>query len=380
MIIRSIFDGAQQKILLDRGYNLDADVTDPHPVTKSSIIHDAIVDGQSSIIKTLFEKVEKTKLQKLINQRDTSEDPFRYSKTPILLAISYDQIDTLKLLLDYGADGTKPQKDGKTPLMMAAVEGSQDALNLLLEKTAVKADIDRENSNINAYGEPTTALMYASQFGHLSAIKLLIANGAKRTNSKGKNFIDSAYNEKTKSLIKDNLTEETKPSMKNTELTDSYASTSTSTSTPSSDSSLSRKNSLSSDELIKENKEIGSHHSPALTRYSTFAPRSCYVRGVVKDNQPFFTGYLIDALKKIVENNNLDERSQKQFNNFFNSVSDQDKIPLLDFYIRVATKEGHKHNKKGERDLNPEWKGMIAFLMEKRKECQGKKAISLAMN
>ena len=84
-------------------------------------------------------------------------------------AIKLGDIDTVRLILDAGADVNTQNEFGYTPLMIASILGQTEIANLLIQRGA---DIDaRDNGG-------DTAVMYASNFGHTDTVILLIQRGA----------------------------------------------------------------------------------------------------------------------------------------------------------------------------------------------------------
>ncbi len=97
---------------------------------------------------------------------------------PLMSAAESGDINTVKALLDKGADANAKDDGGWTALTYAAQKGHTEAVKLLIEK----------GSDVNARGKNGhTALMMAAQLGHTAAIKLLIEKGAdvNARNSKG---------------------------------------------------------------------------------------------------------------------------------------------------------------------------------------------------
>ena len=74
-------------------------------------------------------------------------------------------LDTIKVLLDNGADVNHPDFDGMTPLCLASMLGHKDVVDLLLEKSADVGHWDRHGR---------TPLMLASANGHHATVKLLL--------------------------------------------------------------------------------------------------------------------------------------------------------------------------------------------------------------
>jgi ankyrin repeat protein len=89
---------------------------------------------------------------------------------PILLAASQNCVDTVRLLLDKGADVNAKDHDGWTPLIKAASGGLTDLARLLLERGADMDVVDKLER---------TASMYAALPGH-EAIAALFKDARER--------------------------------------------------------------------------------------------------------------------------------------------------------------------------------------------------------
>lgn len=116
------------------------------------------------------------------------------------LSVSLQHIDTLKALIDNGADVNLPIEEGHPALLLAAQSGYNDAITLLLEHGASFSDswgdtalimaassrrtdtmrllIDK-GDDVNASSKSgQTALAYCAIYGNIDGIRLLIDNGA----------------------------------------------------------------------------------------------------------------------------------------------------------------------------------------------------------
>jgi ankyrin repeat protein/mono/diheme cytochrome c family protein len=91
-------------------------------------------------------------------------------RTPLFLAASMGSSQqTVRLLIDHGADPALATANGQTPLMAAAARGNLELLQLLVDR---KVDINAKNSA----GE--TALMFAASSGNARAVTFLLERGA----------------------------------------------------------------------------------------------------------------------------------------------------------------------------------------------------------
>lgn len=94
----------------------------------------------------------------------------REGATPLYLASVHGNPVMIAKLLNAGADPNERGPEGETPLMLASRAGNLDAIKVLLGH---KADINAKDKI-----RGTTALMWASEQAHPSAVQLLIARGA----------------------------------------------------------------------------------------------------------------------------------------------------------------------------------------------------------
>ncbi len=91
-------------------------------------------------------------------------------RTPLFLAASMGgNQQTVKLLLEHGADPTLPTANGQTPLMAAAARGNLELVRLLVDR---KVDVNAKN------GAGDTALMFAASSGSARIVALLLERGA----------------------------------------------------------------------------------------------------------------------------------------------------------------------------------------------------------
>lgn len=90
--------------------------------------------------------------------------------TPIFLAATSGNAQSLKLLLDAGAPVDSRNEHGATPLMFAAASGNVDALQILVERGAAV------NAADTARGQ--SALFYAAALNRADAVRFLLKSGA----------------------------------------------------------------------------------------------------------------------------------------------------------------------------------------------------------
>lgn len=98
-----------------------------------------------------------------INQR------IDHGMTALMQACRYGLVNTVKLLLDAGADIHLTNHDGNNALWLACFSGNLEIIDMLLE-----SDINIDNQNFTG----ATALMYAASAGKASVVQRLLEVGA----------------------------------------------------------------------------------------------------------------------------------------------------------------------------------------------------------
>ena len=171
-------------------------------------VYQAARDGSSNLTDLLKPEQRKTALETEI--KDGS-----HFVTPLIIAAHNGHLNTVKILLEYGADiwarGTlkvteksKQVVEGCTTLWAAASTGFLDVVKLLIERNAdvndrtsmgstplkaaaysgnldvVRCLVERGQVDVNArnYDDESTSLMAACYWGHLSVVTYLINKGA----------------------------------------------------------------------------------------------------------------------------------------------------------------------------------------------------------
>jgi ankyrin repeat protein len=121
--------------------------------------------------------------------------------SPLILLFSSTQVnvnDTIRLLLDAGADVNIASEWGTTPLMYAEsspAPGRAERVRWLLE---AGADPDAQDMGGN------TALHFAAKWGYKDVMELLIAHGAAldTENIEGKTALDMAYKDEIREMLR----------------------------------------------------------------------------------------------------------------------------------------------------------------------------------
>ncbi|XP_013002990.1 DNA-binding protein RFXANK isoform X1 [Cavia porcellus] len=145
------------------------------PATLDSLsIHQLAAQGELSQLKEHLRKVGKAAAHRclclpgdnLVNKPD--ERGF----TPLIWASAFGEIETVRFLLDWGADPHVLAKERESALSLASMGGYTDIVGLLLER-----DVD-----INIYDwNGGTPLLYAVRGNHVKCVEALLARGADLT-------------------------------------------------------------------------------------------------------------------------------------------------------------------------------------------------------
>ncbi|XP_053228525.1 DNA-binding protein RFXANK [Podarcis raffonei] len=132
------------------------------PATLDTLsIHQLAAQGELVLLKENLRKGEN-----LLNKPD--ERGF----TPLMWAAAFGEIETIRSMLQWGADPHVLAKERESALSLASMGGYTDIVTLLLEK-----DVD-----INTYDwNGGTPLLYAVRGNHVKCIEALLAHGADLT-------------------------------------------------------------------------------------------------------------------------------------------------------------------------------------------------------
>jgi ankyrin repeat protein len=183
----------------------------PHPTTKRTVLHDAVIKGNEEAMQQLLEqKIDIEQKRHIINEyynnKDSNDSEERCpSRTPLLLAVYNNRVSIAQLLLDYEADALKCNDEG-TPVLVSAVGVGKEILTTLLRARADSKngiDIDQEIFYEGNEDNYMTALMYAVCSARMTAAELLIRYGASVTNSQGQTIFDFCFNLRVEQNIKE---------------------------------------------------------------------------------------------------------------------------------------------------------------------------------
>ena len=117
---------------------------------------DAVKAGDRSAIRALLKNAD-------VNAAEPD------GTTPLHWAVRADDADTVRLLLDAGANTKAANRYGVTPLSLAAVNGSAPVIEMLIKAGA--------NPN-ESLSQGQTVLMAAARTGNVGAVRLLLDHGA----------------------------------------------------------------------------------------------------------------------------------------------------------------------------------------------------------
>ncbi|XP_068517573.1 DNA-binding protein RFXANK isoform X1 [Anas acuta] len=128
------------------------------PATLDTLsIHQLAAQGELSQLKEHLRKGEN-----LVNKRD--ERGF----TPLIWAAAFGEIETVRHLLEWGADPHALAKERESALSLASMGGYTDIVIMLLER----------NADINIYDwNGGTPLLYAVRGNHVKCVEALLGNG-----------------------------------------------------------------------------------------------------------------------------------------------------------------------------------------------------------
>jgi ankyrin repeat protein len=92
------------------------------------------------------------------------------TQSHLMLAARDGKTDTVKALIEAGADVNAKDRQGKTALVVASEKGHLDSVKILLDNGA---DVNAKTK------DGCTALMFAENIGHREVVRILKEAGAK---------------------------------------------------------------------------------------------------------------------------------------------------------------------------------------------------------
>lgn len=123
----------------------------------------------------------------------------RSGQTPLMAAVLRGKTETVKLLLEKGADVTLGEKDGYTPAHGAAFQGRIDVMKALHEHGI---DIIHDQHEDGFY--PYHRACWGKKKAHTKVVEFLLEQGVdiNLLAGDGKRCIEMTHNKKTKALLK----------------------------------------------------------------------------------------------------------------------------------------------------------------------------------
>ncbi len=115
-------------------------------------------------------------------------------RTGLLLSVSQGFSATVKVLLEKHANPNIKDNTGKTPLMMAAKNGFRRIVRLLLDYDANINALEYNEKSLDEVSSQMTALSYAARGGHAGIVSILLEHGADTSlrNNDGESAFDIA--------------------------------------------------------------------------------------------------------------------------------------------------------------------------------------------
>jgi ankyrin repeat protein len=132
-------------------------------------VDSAAPDGSTALQRALLQE-HTSSVQLLLEAGADPSRPNRYGVLPLHISAMNGNTQQVRLLLQAGASVHTPAATGETPLMIAARTGRPDVLQLLIE---AGADVNAREPQF-----AQTALMLAVRENQVDAARLLIAQGA----------------------------------------------------------------------------------------------------------------------------------------------------------------------------------------------------------
>ena len=146
-------------------------------IAEKNVVKDESVKGADELIKAIDEPDAKQLKELLTAHRlnPDSRDPSNpHSATPLLYAVTRNNIQATQMLLDHGASPNTPiASTGWTPLIMAVKTNNEEITKRLLQM--------RANPNIATTGSGSTPLMVAADQQNQTIVSLLLKYGADKS-------------------------------------------------------------------------------------------------------------------------------------------------------------------------------------------------------
>jgi len=129
-----------------------------------TIIHLAAKNNQPAVIDAVFEGLNDDDVHYLVNEND------QFDNTPVHLACQFGYLETVRKLIDYGADIDQINEDEQTPFLLAAKHGHDDLVHFFLQDDQ-SAIFDKDEYN-------NSALHLAATEKMMNTVDALLREGA----------------------------------------------------------------------------------------------------------------------------------------------------------------------------------------------------------
>ncbi|WP_223844993.1 ankyrin repeat domain-containing protein [Orientia tsutsugamushi] len=133
--------------------------------SESIDLQDAIISGDIKYVELFF-----SQYNTIINLQDENNDNY----TALHYAVIYNQIEIIKIILEYNPNIKLQDHDGNTALHYAAAYGHTNIAELLLKYDPDCTNLLDEDN--------WTALHYAAAYGNIGSIKLLLKYNSEISN------------------------------------------------------------------------------------------------------------------------------------------------------------------------------------------------------
>lgn len=136
------------------------------PEVVAQVRDPATVERQRRAMLAAAESGDVSSIRRIVSAGGSVHVADDVGRSPLLLAVSADQFDAFKALLDEGADINAQALDRDTPWLLAGARGRTEMLRLMIPR---RPDFTKRNR----YGG--NALIPACHYGHVETVKLLLS-------------------------------------------------------------------------------------------------------------------------------------------------------------------------------------------------------------
>jgi ankyrin repeat protein len=133
------------------------------------VIDDGVLAAKRSPLFSAAKKGDTKRLRALLDKGEDIEAKGQWQHTPLMWALSHQQIEAVLLLISRGANVNYKTKDGATCIRLATMYGNVPVLAALINAGANVNETDERGA---------TPVMWAANRGFLEALQLLLDHGA----------------------------------------------------------------------------------------------------------------------------------------------------------------------------------------------------------